>query len=83
MKIENQKELLNEPEGHKHDKELLLEAVRANMLWFIAETDGLGSHTDRMNLCSYAQWTARRALGLPHAEEWRCVPQLIFTFNKD
>ncbi len=55
---------------------LLREAVRAHNAWFLAETKNLGTFQDRMNLCSYAEWTGKLALA-GESEPFEGVPQII------
>ena len=51
-------------------------AVEAMVLWFDAENDDLGTFHDKMDLCKYAEWCARRALG-QEVGEFEGVPRLV------
>lgn len=73
--------VLKMPEGYEPTYEQLLDAVKAYKLWDLAEENNLGSFSDKMNLCSYAQWAADRALGRAHAKEWTPVPQITLQFK--
>jgi hypothetical protein len=53
-----------------------IEACEAMVLWFEAEDQNLGTFHDRMNLCKYAEWAARKALG-QDVGEFKGVPQLV------
>lgn len=74
-------DVLNEPEGFEHSMDDLLEAVRAQMFWHLAEDQHIGTFQDKMNLASYAEWCCSRALGLSHDKEWQGVPQIILSFG--
>lgn len=59
-----------------------LEAVCAVMVrWFDAEEQNLGTFHDKMNLCKYTEWAARRALG-QDVGEFSGVPRLLIVPNK-
>ena len=62
--------------------ERLREACRACEEWHRAESEGLGTFHDRMDLCSYSEWATKRALGLPCDDEWKGVPRLVLKFNE-
>lgn len=55
-------------------------AGEAMVRWFDAEDQTLGSFHDRMDLCKYAEWAARRALG-EDVGEFEGVPRLIISTN--
>jgi hypothetical protein len=55
-------------------------AVKAMVRWFDAEDQNMGSFHDRMDLCKYAEWAARRALG-EDVGEFEGVPRLIISTN--
>ena len=63
-------EAANEPIGR------LREACKAMVAWFDAENKHLGTFRDRMDLCKYTEWTARRALG-QDVWEFAGVPRLL------
>ena len=77
MSTIERKDVLAEPEGFVPDYDELLEAVRASAFWAEAEHQTLGSFYDRMDLCAYAEWCCGKALGRPHDDEFRGVPQII------
>ena len=56
----------------------LLKAVEANVSWFEAEDKHLGTFHDRMDMCSYAEWASRKAIG-QDVGEFKGVPRLILT----
>lgn len=62
--------------------ELLLAAAEAMVRWFDAEDGNLGTFHGRMDLCKYAEWTARKALG-QEVGEFEGVPRLVLSFGKD
>jgi len=53
-------------------------AVEAAVLWFDAEDEYLGTFHDRMDLCCYAEWAARKAIG-QDAGDFKGVPRLLIT----
>lgn len=58
--------------------ERLQAAIAAQIRWFNAERDGLGTFHDRMDLCKYSEWAARKAMG-EDVGEFEGVPRLIIT----
>lgn len=52
------------------------QAVEAMVRWFDAERDNLGTFHDKMDLCKYAEWAARKALG-EDVGEFKGVPRLL------
>jgi len=58
----------------------LKDAVEANIAWFNAENNNLGSFNDRMDLCKYSEWASRKAIG-QDIGEFQCVPRLILTLE--
>ena len=69
--------LLEMPEAYEPTYADLLEAVEASCIWAIAEHDNLGTFHQKMGLRDYAEWCCDKALGRPHDEEWRGVPQIV------
>jgi len=74
--------VLAAPTGYAPSYADLLEAVKAYMMWHIAEDKNLGTFHAKMDLCSYAEWAGKKALGLPHDEIWRGVPRLEIRLNQ-
>jgi hypothetical protein len=70
------------PFGYAPSYADLLEAVKAYMLWHVAEDKNLGTFHAKMDLCSYAEWAGKKALGLPHAPEWKGVPRIAITIGE-
>jgi hypothetical protein len=64
------------------DNELLRDAVTAIVAWFDAEDQNTGTFWDRCDLCKYAEWAARRALG-QDVGEYKGIPRLVIQFGKD
>jgi len=71
-------------------EELMEQATIAMVAWFDNENaplkkDIYGSRSstkafyERMDLCKYAEWCARKALGQPVPEEFEGVPRLVLT----
>jgi len=58
------------------------EAVEACVQWFDAEDKYLGTFHDRMDLCCYAEWACRKALG-QDVGEFKGVPRILITTNPD
>ncbi len=56
----------------------LQEAVEASAQWFEAEDKHLGTFHGRMDMCQYAEWASRKALG-QDVGEFAGVPRLIIT----
>ncbi len=56
----------------------LREAVEASVQWFEAEDKHLGTFHDRMDMCNYAEWISRKALG-QDVGKFEGVPRLITT----
>lgn len=56
-------------------------AVEAMVLWFDAENQNLGSFHEKMDLCAYAEWTARRAMG-QDVGDFKGVPRLVLTIGQ-
>ncbi len=54
------------------------DALTAMIAWFDAESKSLGSFYDRMELCNYAEWAARKSIG-QDVGDYKGVPQLIFS----
>jgi len=54
------------------------EAVEACVQWFDAEDKYLGTFHDRMDLCCYAEWACRKALG-QDVGEFKGVPRILIT----
>ncbi len=54
------------------------DALTAMIAWFDAESKNLGSFNDRMELCNYAEWAARKSMG-QDVGDYEGVPQLIFS----
>lgn len=75
--------VLAAPHGYEPSYADLLEAVKAYMLWHIAEDKNLGTFHAKMDLCSYSEWAAKKALGLPHEPEWRGVPHIVITMGEE
>jgi len=59
---------------------LALEALEAVVAWFDAEDQHTGSFHDKMELCNYAEWMSRKALG-QNVDEYKPVPQIILDFG--
>lgn len=62
----------------------LTEAAQANLAWHVAEELSIGSFQARMELCNYAQWLTRKALG--DLSDYEGVPRLLLdtqTFSVD
>lgn len=74
--------VLAAPHGYAPPYDDLLEAVKAYMLWQIAEDKNLGTFHAKMDLCSYAEWAGKKALGLPHDPEWKGVPRIVITMGE-
>lgn len=55
---------------------LALEALEAVVAWFDAEDQHTGSFHDKMELCNYAEWVSRKALG-QEVGEYVPVPKLL------
>ena len=53
-------------------------AVEAAVRWFDAEDESLGTFHDRMDLCCYAEWAARKSLG-QDVGDFQGVPRLLIT----
>jgi len=51
-------------------------AIDAMLKWFNAEDNFLGSFNDRMDLCKYAEWAAKKANG-QDVGEFEGVPRLV------
>ena len=72
----------------KEDAELwatapgLRKACEAMVRWFDAENQTLGTFHDRMDLCKYAEWCTRRALG-EDVGDFEGVPQLLLILNQE
>ncbi len=62
-------------EAAKHLVELR-QAAEAMVLWFDAEGKNLGTFHQKMDLCKYSEWCARKALG-QEVGEFEGVPQLV------
>ena len=56
----------------------LQEAAEASARWYEAEDKNLGTFHDRMDMCKYAEWASRKALG-EDVGEFEGVPRLILT----
>lgn len=65
-----------ELERLRAENDRLLTAVEAMVRWFVAEDQHLGTFHDRMDLCAFTEWTARKALG-QEVGEFKGVPRLI------
>lgn len=55
--------------------ELCRQAITAIVQWFDAERMNLGSFHDRMELCNYAEWLARKAAG-QDVGEYHGIPKI-------
>ena len=55
------------------------DAAEACIAWFDAESKGLGTFHQRMDLCKYSEWACRKANG-EDLEEFKGVPQIILKF---
>lgn len=66
--------------GDKPENAKLLEACKAMVLWFDAEDKNLGTFHDKMDLCKYAEWAARKALG-QEVGEFEGVPKLVLVLG--
>ena len=71
--------LLGTPTWHVYSYPDMLEAVKAYMIWNLAEDKNLGTFQDKMDMCSYAEWAGKKALGLPHDKEWKGVPRIAIS----
>jgi len=67
-------------------EELMEQAVIAMVAWFDNENAPLKKDRssteafhERMDLCAYAEWCSRKALGQPVSEEFEGVPRLVLT----
>ncbi len=67
-------------EERQEQFKLLKEAAEAVLIWFDAEDKGLGSFHDRMDLCHYAEWATRTALGQDMGA-FKGVPRLVLTID--
>ena len=74
--------VLAAPHGYAPSYDDLLEAVKAYMLWHIAEDKNLGTFQAKMDLFIYAEWAGKKALGLPHEPEWKGVPRIVITMGE-
>jgi hypothetical protein len=77
MASKNINETLGIPKDHKPDYDDLLEACIANAVWFFAENNSRGTFYDRMDMCSFAEWTTKKALGIECSKKWEGVPRLL------
>jgi len=64
----------------KGENALLREAVEAEVLWHDSEDDNPKTTTfdERMDLCHYSEWLAKRAIGRDVPDEYEGIPRIVF-----
>lgn len=61
----------------REENAALRHASQANLDWHESENKSLGTFWERVELCDYSQWCAKKALGLPCDEEYPGIPKLV------
>ena len=60
----------------------LREAVEAEVLWHDSEDDHKTTTFDeRMDLCHYSEWLAKRAIGRDVTDEYEGIPRLVLNLR--
>jgi chromosome segregation ATPase len=66
----------------KGENALLREAVEADVLWHDSEDNHKTTTFDeRMDLCHYSEWLAKRAIGRDVPDEYEGIPRLVLRFR--
>ena len=80
--VASNERLLKRAEKAEAENVRLREAVEAEVLWHDSEDDHKTTTFDeRMDLCHYSEWLAKRAIGRDVTDEYEGIPRLVLNLR--